>query len=194
MKILHVVPTYLPAVRYGGPIYCVHGLCRALVRLGHEVHVFTTSVDGDSDSEVVLGQPVDLDGVKVWYFSSTRLRRLYYSPPMKRILQNMTGEFDLLHLHSVFLWPTWAAARAARRHGIPYVLSPRGMLVKDLIERKSRLLKTSWIRLVEKKNIEQAAAVHVTSTKEASELEKFSFDVTTHPHSTGMFFPPHDTS
>ena len=46
MRILHVVPSYLPAVRYGGPIFTVHGLCRALAARGHEVQVFTTNVDG----------------------------------------------------------------------------------------------------------------------------------------------------
>ena len=46
LRLLHVVPTYLPALRYGGPIRSVHALCRALAADGHDVHVFTTSVDG----------------------------------------------------------------------------------------------------------------------------------------------------
>ena len=46
MRILHVVPSYLPAVRYGGPIFAVHGLCRALAARGHEVQVFTINIDG----------------------------------------------------------------------------------------------------------------------------------------------------
>src|SRR5262249_2892122 len=69
MRILHVVPTYLPAVRYGGPIFAVHGLCRALARRGHHVEVFTTNVDGSGASPVPLGEPVDLDGVQIRYFS-----------------------------------------------------------------------------------------------------------------------------
>jgi glycosyltransferase involved in cell wall biosynthesis len=153
----------------------VHGLCRALVALGHEVHVFTTSVDGVGDSHVPLGQPVDIDGVKVWYFAATVLRRLYYAPAMLRQLRTQVTSFDLVHLHSVFLWPTWAAARVARTAGVPYVLSPRGMLVRELIERRSRWLKTAWIRLIETRNIEGAAAIHVTSGKEAAELRKFGF-------------------
>ncbi len=44
MRILHVVPSYLPAVRYGGPIFTVHGLCRALAAKGHELQVFTTNI------------------------------------------------------------------------------------------------------------------------------------------------------
>ena len=72
-------------------------------------------------------------------------------------------------------WPTWAAARAARAASVPYVLSPRGMLVQDLIRRKSRWLKTAWIALIERRNLERAAAIHVTSATEADELRPFGF-------------------
>ena len=37
MRILHVTPTYLPAVRYGGPIRSVHGLAKAQAARGHDV-------------------------------------------------------------------------------------------------------------------------------------------------------------
>ena len=52
LRLLHVVPTYLPAVRYGGPIQSVHALCRALAAQGHVTDVFTTNVDGPGDSDV----------------------------------------------------------------------------------------------------------------------------------------------
>jgi glycosyltransferase involved in cell wall biosynthesis len=175
LRILHVVPSYLPATRYGGPIYSVHGLCRALAGLGHEVHVFTTNVDGSSESDVPLGQAINVDGVHVWYFATSRLRRLYYSPPMMRALEKQAKDFDIIHLHSVFLWPTWAAARVARSAGVPYILSPRGMLVRDLVRHKSRWLKSAWIRLIETRNIEKAAAIHMTSKREAADLHEFGF-------------------
>src|SRR5436305_13855829 len=82
VKILHVVPTYLPARRYGGPIYAVHGLCRALAARGHEVDVVTTNVDGAGISDVPLGRAVDVDGVRVSYFASP-FSRLYWSPSMR---------------------------------------------------------------------------------------------------------------
>jgi glycosyltransferase involved in cell wall biosynthesis len=80
-------------------------------------------------------------------------------------LRHEIGKFDLVHLHSVFLWPTWAA-----NVGIPYVLLARGMLIKDLIARRSRLVKSAWIRLIERANVEQAAALHLTSQLESAEL------------------------
>src|SRR5262245_48860836 len=175
MRALHVVPSYLPAIRYGGPIYSVHGLCKALVARGHEVHVFTTNVDGPDASPVPLETAVDLDGVNVWYFPCGLGRRLYRSPAMAQALGACISRFDILHLHSVFLWPTLAAARAAVRADVPYLLTPRGMLVPDLIRRKSRIAKSLWISLYERKNIERAAAVHVTSEIEKAELEQLGF-------------------
>lgn len=171
MRILHVVPTYLPATRYGGPIYAVHGLCRALAARGHEVSVFTTNVDGDQESAVPLGAPVTLDGVSVRYFPSA-FRRLYVSPRMRAALDDSVGGYDAVHLHSVFLWPTWAAARAARRHGVPYLISPRGMLVPELIARKSRFAKLLCIRAVERRTFSHAAALHFTAQREWDEARR----------------------
>jgi glycosyltransferase involved in cell wall biosynthesis len=175
MRILHVVPSYLPAVRYGGPIFAVHGLCRALAARGHEVQVFTTNIDGPGISPTPIGTPVDLDGIQIRYFSCPLVKRLYWAPALGRALHHSIGELDVVHLHSAFLWPTWAAARAARKAGVPYVLSPRGMLVKDLIARRSRLAKSTWIHLIERSNVERAAALHLTSPLEGAELERFGW-------------------
>jgi glycosyltransferase involved in cell wall biosynthesis len=165
----------LPAVRYGGPIFAIHGLCKALAARGHEVQVFTTNIDGPGNSPVPIGLPVNLEGVQVRYFPCPLLRRLYWAPALGRALDDEIGKFDAIHLHSVFLWPTWAAARAARGAGVPYVLSPRGMLVRDLISRRSWLAKSAWIHLIEKSNIERAAAVHLTSELEATEIKRFDW-------------------
>lgn len=139
------------------------------------MHVFTTSVDGPSDSDVPLRTPVDVEGVKVTYFPSRRFRRLYWSPPMGRALSESTAGFDAVHLHSVFLWPILAGARAARVHDVPYVISPRGMLVPELIRRKSRWVKEAWIRLFDRHTLENAAAVHATSAIEAQHFRSFGW-------------------
>lgn len=177
MRILHVVPTYWPAVRYGGPIRSVHALARELAGRGHGVHVYTTNVDGDGESAALVGKAVIVDGVQVTYFTSRQLRRLYWSPAMGAALQTTIHSFDVVHLHSVFLWPTWAAARASRRSGVPYVLAPRGMLVPELVRRKSRWAKTAWIALIERHNVQRAAAIHATSELEADDLASFGWNL-----------------
>ena len=172
MRILHVVPTYLPAWRHGGPILAVHGLCKALAARGHEVTVFTTNVHGDETLEVPLERPVAMDGITVRYFPVRPPRRLYFAPGLGRAAREGMGRFDVVHLHSVFLWPTTAVARAAERAGVPYVLSPRGMLVPDLMRTRGRWRKLAWMLAAERRTIERAAALHATSGLEAEEAAR----------------------
>lgn len=175
MKILHVVPTYIPAWKHGGPIRSVHGLCKALVARGHQVTVFTTDVD--TEGAVPSGQAVPLDGVEVWYFPVAAPRRLYRSPQMGAALRSRITGFDVVHLHSVFLWPTAAAARAAERADVPYLLAPRGMLVPDLLKRRGRWRKAAWIRLVERRTLAGAAGLHATADLEADEARRLGLDL-----------------
>jgi glycosyltransferase involved in cell wall biosynthesis len=194
LRLLHVVPTYLPALRYGGPIRSVHALCRALAAQGHQADVFTTSVDGPGNSDVPLERPVDLEGVKVTYFPSPILRRLYWSPAMRRALLARVADYDLVHVHALYLWPTSMAARVARMRGVPYIVSPRGMLVPELIRRKNRWVKEAWLRLFERQNLEHAAAVHTTSAIEAHHVASFGWAlrrIVTVPH--GVDDPPSPT-
>jgi glycosyltransferase involved in cell wall biosynthesis len=176
LRILHVTPTYWPAHRYGGPIVAVHGLCRALAARGHQVDVYTTNVDGAGVVNVPANTPKDVDGVRVTYFTS-QLRRLYWSPAMKTALRRGLRGHDLVHTHALFLWPGAAAARVARSVGTPYVISPRGMLVPELVRRKSRVLKSAWLRMVERRSFANASAIHFTSQLEWDEAKRMALDL-----------------
>lgn len=171
LRILQIIPNYFPAVRYGGPIRSVHALSRGLVDRGHEVHVFTSSMDGPNDLPQTSKKPTQIDGVQVTYFPVPVLRRLCWCPAMRTELVKVAPAFDVMHLHSVFRWPTWAAARVAHSAGLPYVLSPRGMLGEAVIRGKSRFAKSAWIRLIEQRTLDQSAGVHVTSELEAAEIK-----------------------
>jgi hypothetical protein len=46
LRIAHVVPSFVPAWRYGGPIESVHQLCKHLAGAGCEVEVLSTGADG----------------------------------------------------------------------------------------------------------------------------------------------------
>jgi glycosyltransferase involved in cell wall biosynthesis len=141
------------------------------------VDVFTTDADGDGCLRSEYTDVNEVDGVSVQYFPVRQPRRLYYSTKMAEGLESRIAEFDVLHLHSIFLYPTLKAARCAAKNRIPYILAPRGMLVKELIKRRHSLLKSAWIALFERRTIEQAAAIHVTSSLEAEEIRKFGFSL-----------------
>lgn len=182
MKILHIVPTYLPAYRYGGPIQSVHALNKFLVRAGAEVSVYTTSIDGPGDLDVPSSTsaklaPVERDGVQVHYFKPGHLRSWFYSPDMRRALKEHARDFDIIHITSVFLSASTLGARAARAAGMPYVISPRGSLMAAPLEKKSPFKKKIYMSLVERKNLENAAAVHFTTDSEKLEYERLGYRI-----------------
>lgn len=178
MRILHVAPSYYPAVNYGGPIYAIHQLCAAQVALGLEVDVFTTNRNGTVVSNVPLGVPVNIDGVNVYYFPCIRFMRFwYYSYEMSKAFKRELKSYNFIHNHSVFLWPTFGAAYFARKFKIPYCISPRGSLVASLIKQKSRFRKLFYLALLEKKNLKGAQFLHATSELEAVEIKRLHLGV-----------------
>jgi glycosyltransferase involved in cell wall biosynthesis len=177
MRILLFAPNYLPATRYGGPVRSAHGLASAMATMGHDVHVVTTNVDGPSVLDVPLGVPVDMEGVRVRYFATQFPRRIYYAPTLGRMLADEVREFDIVHINGLFLWPGPKAAAEARRCGVPLIVSPRGMLIPELLAGKSVLAKRLWIKQLERRALAGAAAIHLTSDEEADGVRRAGLDL-----------------
>lgn len=49
MKLLCIIPSYWPSFRYGGPIYSVHNLNKALVKKGVDVTIYISSINGEQE-------------------------------------------------------------------------------------------------------------------------------------------------
>lgn len=163
MKILHIVPTYLPAYRYGGPIYSVHELNKWLVKNGAAVTVFTTNIDGLNDLPV---KEDVIDGVRVHYFKASFPRGWFYSRDLHNALRFRIQQFDIVHVTSVFLSVSYLGAEYAKKFGKPYLISPRGSLIPELVAKKNSLLKRLYITFIEKRNLESANAIHFTTLYE----------------------------
>ena len=171
MRILHIVPSYYPAHRYGGPIQSVHNLNKDLVKQGADVTVYTTSADGSDDLQVPYGVPVDCDGVKVYYFKLGFLRPWFYSCTLHTMLAKTAKDFDIIHITSVFLFASTLGAYYAKKYKKPYIISPRGSLMKEPIMRKSSFLKRIYIACIEKYNLRNAT-IHFTADIEREEYLK----------------------
>jgi len=177
LNILHVTPSYIPAWRYGGPIWSVHGLAKAQATLGHRVRVFTTSMDGPNNLDIPLKVAVDREGVEVFYYPVGSLlgplaRRIFFAPEMAKAIRNVLPSTDVVHTHSAFLWPTMIAGKKARRANVRTVYTPRGMLWPEMVLGKSQVAKRAWIAAFEKSNVEKSSAVHVTASLEEEKIRE----------------------
>ncbi len=155
MKILCVIPAYIPAHEIGGPVKTTHDLCKTLVRKGVEVSVYTTDVNAFSRVEVPLQKTVDVEGVKVTYFPVKNPVAYNYAPSMGKAIMKTVSGYDLVHIHSVYL---------------PYILNPFGALDPDMIKMKNTFVKRVYIEFIEKRNINNAAFVQAASGYEKDKL------------------------
>jgi glycosyltransferase involved in cell wall biosynthesis len=159
----------LPAYRHGGPIISVHLLNKWLAKLGVQVTVYTTDGEGKGRLDVPPGKPVGVDGVTAYYFPRSFPKAWWYSRSLASALKERTAQFDIVHITSVFLAASTLGARAARHFKKPYIISPRGSLMKEPLEMKSSLKKRLYIELVERRNLAGASAVHFTNEVEKQE-------------------------
>ena len=176
MRVLHVTPYFAPAFHYGGPPRSVLGLCRGLQQAGVEVEVYTTTANGSNpELPAAMETPVLCQDVPTRYFPLRTPRRFFCSR-MGFQLSRGLASFDLVHIHTLWNLTSSPAAAAARRSGVPYVISPRGML--ESAARKHRHWRKRFAyALMERHNLRNAALLHATSEIERNTLGQLGLDV-----------------
>jgi glycosyltransferase involved in cell wall biosynthesis len=167
MKILEVVPSFYPAHIYGGPIQSLYHLCRSLADQGCDVKVLTTNANGPTASlDVDTRDEVELDG----RFRVRYCRRLLFgsvSWPLLMRLPFYTKWADVIHLTSVYSFPTLPALLLARVLGKPVVWSPRGSLQRW--EGSSRVVVKGIWEVLCRLLAPREMVLHVTSEEEATQ-------------------------
>lgn len=163
MRILHVMSSLAP--RYGGPPQVCLELCQELARRGERVGIYSTNMDGPGELNVPLAQSVWTNGVEVRYFPVQTPRSYVMSWPLARALRRAIPEQDIVHIHSLYVFPSTVAAYFCRRAGVPYLVRPHGSLDPYLF-RRHRGRKWVYERLVEWRNLNRAAAIHYTAQEE----------------------------
>lgn len=172
MRVLHVIPSI--SLLRGGPSVAVLEMVGALRERGVEASILTTNDDGPAaDSSLPLGSWSERQGVPVlafdrWSPPLRPLREFIISPGLNRWLAAHLQEYDLIHVHALFSWPSTLAMAQARRAGVPYVLSTIGQLCHWSLARRSHR-KRLLLRLIERRNLENVAGLHFTT--EAERLE-----------------------
>ena len=169
MRVLQVVPSL--ASRTGGPAASVVESSLALRRCGVAATIFATDMAGPASAPhhrraSASDLPAGAQDLDVRIFPTRRPYRLAFSPALYRALHQEVCEYDVVHIHSLYLFPQFAAYHGAVRHGIPYVVSPRGSL-DPYLRRRGRLRKAVTHVLWQRSLLGHASFLHLTSEGEA---------------------------
>jgi glycosyltransferase involved in cell wall biosynthesis len=169
MKVLHVIPSVSPL--RGGPSVMLRTMTRGLVQAGIEVDVATTDDNGPERLHGVNSKPVIEAGVTYRYFP--RQTKFYtFSWLLTRWLAQHVRDYDLVHIHALFSYAAIPAAYWARRHRVPYIVRPLGVLNHWGMKNRHPWLKKVSLKLIESRIIAGASAIHYTSEQERLEATK----------------------
>jgi glycosyltransferase involved in cell wall biosynthesis len=172
MRIVQVIGSVAP--RFGGPSKAILEMSGALGTRGHDVEVVTTTlayrgswfpfVESRSITSRI-GERIKERGYHITHCRAMWPTRWATSFDLVRLLGQLIPRADVVHIHSLYLFSTLAAARTARAYGVPYVIRPHGSL-DPYIRKRHRLLKALYHAFIEDRTLEQAAAIHFTTDDE----------------------------
>lgn len=164
MHLCQVVPSL--EVRHGGPSRSVRALSNSLAQAGDYVELLATAEPGD------VAAPGPGDRAEITIFPRIAPRRIARSPALRSHL--MTRDADCIHHHSLWLRTLFYAAKAARRHDCPLVISPRGMMSPWAWQHhRWRKQLATW--LIHPGALRQVAGWHATSLQEANDIRALGF-------------------
>lgn len=173
MKVLLSTPYYAPAYAFGGPVRVLESTARSIVAAGHEVTVVTTDVM-DHHARVPAGAPPVPPEATVHRFPNVSHRlaagAMGWSPRGYRAwVRENVHRFDVVHLNDLYSVVSVAAARAAKRAGVPYVVQPHGSTTPSP-ERGKPLVKRAVFAAWGRRTIVEASALLAGTAAEHAEL------------------------
>lgn len=133
MKILHVVPSFVPCLAAGGVVNASYQIAKKQKALGHDVVVYTTD-SCIKRLEFEDNYNVNVDGIRVYYFkniSNTFKNKFTIDTPkgLRTHLKKHLKEFDIIHIHEHRHSLAILTHKYAVKYNIPYVLQAHGSVL-----------------------------------------------------------------
>lgn len=160
IRVLHVIPG-LDAVT-GGTVTALMSMAVFQARAGLKVTVAATWVGEEPPRD---GERRLVDAGATVRFVGPARGPLLLHPDLAGTLDELIAQSDVVHAHGVWEEIQHRAAAIARKRGVPYVVSPHGMLDPYNLAGK-RLKKQLYLLLRLRKTLARAAALHFTDEVE----------------------------
>ncbi len=166
MKVLYVAASL--SFKYGGPTRVITELAKALTRKGVQVSIFAPM---EKNENVCFD---GLKGVDVKLFPKTFFSKFWtsYSPRLAKALMEEVFNFDLIHIHEIWHYPHFAAYRAAKKIGKPYIITTHGSLHPWAVKYKG-LKKKIFTVLIQRHILQEAAVIQVLTDEEIQHIRTF---------------------
>lgn len=181
MKVLHISPSFFPATIWGGTIFSTFSLCNALHNIEDiDLTVITTNTAGYDSSKNISLAEISQTQIPFSIKYCHRIAGLSISIELLKWLRKKIHWADVVHLTSVYSFPTIPSLLFARMLKKPVVWSPHGSLQRWKGTTKP-FLKTFWESICKAIVNPNACMMHVTSLQEKIEsiriFPKFAYSI-----------------
>lgn len=182
MKILHVIPGLSPSL--GGPPQVAMNLVKALRDLGIDAEIATTNYDRPQPLEIPLNQRIEYafehGTVPVWFlpYNPPALKEFIFSKAFTFWCWKHLHHYDVIDNHYLFSYTPTCTAAIARYRRIPYTIRTMGQLTPWALAQSPRK-KQLYTALIERHNLNRAAAIHCTTEAEAEDVRNFGVQTPT---------------
>lgn len=105
------------------------------------------------------------ENVPVHFAKAPWEHKMAYSPILKKEILAL-GEYDIYHAQGVWQYPTYAIVDIAKKKGKPYIITPRGMLYPQDIQKSNKFFKELSLKFRLLDDLNHAACVQVTCEDE----------------------------
>lgn len=167
MNVSLIIPSFYPAIRYGGPIFSTYHTCSELAKInGVDIHVSTTNTNMVRKLDVVTNRWLPLNGFRVKYYNETIVDKL--SLPLIFNVWKDIREADVIHIQSIFNTPTPISLLYSVLFRKKVLLSPRGSLGEWCLVNGSKL-KSHWLKFLIKPFLKDVVW-HSTAQQEKNEI------------------------
>lgn len=153
MNIIHVLEDF--SFQSGGIRTVVLDLQTRLLNNNINSKIVTTKTEPNDDAIKAEGDTVP------WR----------YSKNLKSILKGLylNNEVDIIHIHGVWMYPQYAAAKFAKQHNIPFIITCHGMY-EPWLWSQGTLKKNLYFKHIVKSAFSKANYLHAITTNEANEI------------------------
>jgi glycosyltransferase involved in cell wall biosynthesis len=182
MKILHVIPSL--GAGLGGPSQVAMNLVNSLRDLGVDAEIATTNYDYPQPLKVPLNQRLEYSfeggSIPVWFlpYNPPALKEFIFSTAFTNWCWQHFAEYDLIDNHYLFSYTPTCAAAIARFKKIPYTVRTMGQLTPWSLD-QGTFKKKVYSFLLERRNLNHAAAIHCTSADEVLDVQRFDIKTPT---------------
>jgi glycosyltransferase involved in cell wall biosynthesis len=165
MNVVHTVSSL--RADHGGPSRGGTALCSGLARHGAEVVVVARKRQPGEAAPVIPGD----DRVDVRFAAPDPGWRSFLPGPTNFGTTIADAAPSLVHDHGLWLPTNHASARTARRFGVPYVVSTRGMLTRWALQFNAGRKKLAW-SLYQRRDLGSARLLHATAEDEVEDIRR----------------------